>query len=225
MTEYSSPASINRILGALAGYSGYDSNGELPFDKLDTNPYQLILLDEFEKCDRSVQRLFMSVFEEGRMKTNSGKEIDFSKAIIIATTNAGFSGSAKSIGFGNGKEKGITVCDLTDFFDAELLNRFSHRYTFRSISREVYVSIVRDTYERETAMLECSRLDKAARKFFSEKPDERLIEMLVRKSYQPQFGARPARLVVTEFIDTVLSGALSGSEDRNVFAIQWQQAV
>jgi ATP-dependent Clp protease ATP-binding subunit ClpA len=55
MTEFHSPASINRIIGAPAGYVGSDSKAELPFDCLESNPYQVILLDEFEKCDKSVQ--------------------------------------------------------------------------------------------------------------------------------------------------------------------------
>ena len=89
MAEYNSSASINRIIGAPAGYSYSEGNAELPFDVLDTNPYRLILLDEFEKSERSVQRLFLSAFDDGVIRTNAGKEIDFSKAIIIATTNAG----------------------------------------------------------------------------------------------------------------------------------------
>mgnify|MGYP005925643125 FL=1 len=58
------------IIGSPAGYLGSDSNVELPFDKLKSNPYQVILLDKFEKCDRAVQRLFMSVFDEGILTTN-----------------------------------------------------------------------------------------------------------------------------------------------------------
>ena len=116
MAEYHSSASINRIIGAPTGYAGFDSNTELPFDVLDTNPYRLILLDEFEKCDRSVQRLFMSVFDEGTMKTSLGKEIDFSKTIIIATTNAGCTGKVGSIGFGDaGTGESLTVSDLSDY--------------------------------------------------------------------------------------------------------------
>lgn len=70
MSEFYYDAGINRIIGSPAGYLGSDSNAELPFDKLKSNPYQVILLDEFEKCDRAVQRLFMSVFDEGILTTS-----------------------------------------------------------------------------------------------------------------------------------------------------------
>jgi ATPases with chaperone activity, ATP-binding subunit len=99
MTEYHSSASINRIIGSPAGYVGSDSNQELPFDCLESNPYQVILLDEFEKGNKSVQRLFMSAFEEGFIRTNRGKEIDFSKAIFILTTNAAHKSLSKPLGF------------------------------------------------------------------------------------------------------------------------------
>lgn len=104
MTEYSDESTINRIIGAPAGYIGSDSNTELPFDELESNPYAVILLDEFEKAHASVQRLFYTVFDEGNLTDNHGKVIDFSKAIIIATTNAGFQEIKHTMGFGATKK-------------------------------------------------------------------------------------------------------------------------
>ena len=147
MTEYTDSVSVNRIIGAPAGYVGYDDNAELPFDALESNPYQIILLDEFEKAHRSVQRLFMRAFDEGTITTSRGSTIDFTKAIIIATTNASHSaGSSKQIGFGNASETKATdlsvIDQLKQFFDAELINRFTHIYTFNAISKDVYKSIL-----------------------------------------------------------------------------------
>ena len=137
MAEYHSTASINRIIGAPVGYAGYDNDNEPPLDVLDTNPYPWILPDELEKCDRSVQRLFMSVFDEGVMKTNAGKVIDFSKAIIVATTNAGCI-SKHVVGFDACNEKyKKSVKNLVGYFDVELLNRFSYIYTFNNISKAI----------------------------------------------------------------------------------------
>ncbi len=204
MAEYHSSASINRIIGAPSGYAGFDSNAELPFDVLDTNPYRLILLDEFEKCDRSVQRLFMSVFDEGTMKTSLGKEIDFSKTIIIATTNAGCTGKVSSIGFGDGDRGGLTVSDLSDYFDIELINRFTHKYTFHSISRDTYSEILRDSLEAEIAGLCAGRLDESVKELLAKATTERDVEELAEKSYDPRLGARPARTAATEHIDNIL---------------------
>ena len=227
MAEYNSPASMNRIVGAPAGYAGFDSNSELPFDKLDTNPYQLILLDEFEKCDRSVQRLFMSVFDEGVMKTNIGKEIDFSKAIVIATTNAGCTECARPFGFGK-QEIGsdLTVSELAEYFDVELLNRFSHKYTFAVIGRDTYKEIVRDTYRRVVSELDRERTGPVFGRIIEAGEDEKTIEMLTEKSYQPMLGARPALTIVTEYIDhLLLDTAKKGRNKTTAFSYAYEKAV
>ena len=70
------------------GYVGSDSNQERPFDTLESNPHRVILLDEFEKADKAVQRLFLSAFDEGYIRNAHGKVLDFSKALVICTTNA-----------------------------------------------------------------------------------------------------------------------------------------
>lgn len=204
MTEYHSSASINRIIGAPAGYIGFNHNSELPFDALDTNPYQVILLDEFEKCNKSVQRLFMSVFDEGTMKTNFGKEIDFSKAIIIATTNAGCTDN-KSLGFGSsGGNRNLSISDLSAYFDIELLNRFGHIYTFHDISKDIFREIVLSTYERELSNLRIGETDIDITDVFDEQLSEEDLCALVESSYNPKLGARPALTAVTEFIDNKL---------------------
>ena len=205
MAEYHSSASINRIIGSPAGYVGSDSSAELPFDALDSNPYQVILLDEFEKCDRSVQRLFMSVFDEGVLKTNSGNTIDFSKAIIIATTNAGCTDRKNHIGFGVSDEmEDLSVSDLSQYFDVELINRFSHRYTFNNISRSVYTEILADIYKRELAQIDLKKLGIGQSRYLPQELDKKRLELLAEKSYVPSLGARPALTTVTEYIDNTV---------------------
>lgn len=210
MAEYSLPASINKIIGAPAGYIGFGQNGELPFDALDTNPYQVILLDEFEKCDREVQRLFMSVFDEGVLKTNAGKEVDFTKSIIVATTNAGCT-QARPLGFGcEGAVSGPSVADLAAYFDVELLNRFAHIYAFQTISEGVYREIIRDTYARELAGLDTAKSSLPIGDILAQELSREDLAALVRQSYDPRLGARPALTAVTEFIDNRLLEYLDG---------------
>ena len=210
MAEYHSPSSINRIIGAPAGYAGYNDATELPFDALDTNPYQIILLDEFEKCDRSVQRLFMSVFDEGVLKTNTGKQIDFSKSIVIATTNAGCTTKANTMGFNSTiTQNTLSISDLSDHFDIELLNRFNHKYTFHEISESTYAEIIKELYSRELDQIKAMKsID------ISEILDNNLgsseLNKLISASYEPKLGARPAKIAVTEFIDEKLLLSLAG---------------
>ena len=150
MTEYHDSAAINRIIGSPAGYIGSDSKRELPFDILETNPYQIILLDEFEKSDKAVQRLFMSAFDEGYIKTSNGKTVDFSKSIIIATTNAGHTTKGDTIGFTKSEQNSsqATISDLSQFFDIELLNRFTKVLNFNPITKDLFKEILCDTYAR-----------------------------------------------------------------------------
>lgn len=201
MGEYHSPASINRIIGAPAGYVGYDSHGELPFDALESNPYQIILLDEFEKCDRAVQRLFMSAFEEGYIKTSKGKIIDFSKSIIIATTNAAHKGESKTAGFvANERTASSTrtqVNDLSKWFDAELLNRFYKIVTFHELNEQIYREIIVSKYHKEVARI---RQNNRRITLPDDIPDAELDE-IIRTTYVPAFGARPAGKAVREYIE------------------------
>lgn len=200
MTEYHSPASINRIIGSPAGYVGSDSKAELPFDCLESNPYQVILLDEFEKCDKSVQRLFMSAFDEGYIKTNRGKTVDFSKAIIIATTNASHTETKNTLGFGNTDttpSNASTIKDLSKWFDTELLNRFHSIYTFHSLSETVYREILANQYETEVARI---KVDHRCPNLPDTMPDDDL-DALVKDTYVAEFGARPAEKTVRQYIE------------------------
>lgn len=204
MTEYHSPASINRIIGAPAGYVGSDSHAELPFDCLESNPYQIILLDEFEKADRAVQRLFMGAFEEGYIKTSKGRTVDFSKAIIIATTNASHSaGSSRRIGIAsvqNDDEAAIarnTVESLAGWFDMELLNRFTKIFSFHQLEKHHYREIVADIYRREMARI---KAENRSVKMDDELADDALDE-IVENTYIAKFGARPARKAVQDYIE------------------------
>lgn len=202
MAEYHSSSSINRIIGAPAGYVGYDDNNELPFDILDTNPYQVILLDEFEKCNKGVQRLFMSVFDEGFLKTNTGKMIDFSKAIIIATTNAGCTVKGGSLGFMNNTKREKTVDDLADYFDVELINRFNYRLTFNDITRDIFTDIMREYYEKDVAEIKSRK----SRIQIPDTIDDAELEELVEKTFNPKLGARPVGVAITEYIDGLIFG-------------------
>ena len=201
MSEYHNPASINRIIGSPAGYVGSDSHAELPFDILESNPYQIILLDEFEKADRSVQRLFMSAFDEGYIKTSKGRTIDFSKAIIIATTNAGYTKQSSRVGFSvatNKENPSKLTRELSSYFDVELLNRFTKMLRFNGITKEHYRIIIKEQYAKEIARIKSSHRNIT---LADELTDDEL-DTIVSDSYIEEFGARPAKKVVRQFIET-----------------------
>ena len=202
MTEYNDPASINRIIGSPAGYVGSDSKSELPFDILESNPYQVILLDEIEKCDKSVQRLFMSAFEEGYIKTSRGSTVDFSKAIIFATTNASHTTGAKNSSMGfidQPTTKADTTGALSHWFDVEFLNRFEEIITFNDLDKDTYRNIVAAKYEAEAKRIN----DENRRINLPETLTETELDELVEESYVPAFGARPAEKIVRKHIESI----------------------
>lgn len=216
MTEYHSPASINRIIGAPAGYVGSDSKSELPFDMLESNPYQIILLDEFEKSNKAVQRLFMSAFDEGFIKTSKGKIIDFSKSIIIATTNAGHTTKSDPIGFANdenGNSNATTISDLSAFFDLELLNRFTKVLNFNAITETLFEEILRDTYRRNVVNI------KATHSTYSYLPDELSDDdaaQLLKDNFAREFGARPIAKTVQKHIEDMILQRKKGNNPNAV---------
>lgn len=200
MTEYHSSASINRIIGAPPGYAGSDSKMELPFDSLESNPYQVILLDEADKADESVQTLFYQALDEGIMKTNQGKEINFSKAIIIITTNAGNLSTAKPLGFNqdnNVKTIKPDVKMLSKHFPLAFLNRITNKYTFNPIGKDVYRSIIQNLYSTKLNQI---RNKNPRIKLPDMIPDDELDQM-VTDTYIEEFGARPAYDAVMGYIE------------------------
>src|SRR5699024_4853178 len=162
MAEYHESSSINRIIGSPAGYVGSDSNKEKPLDSLESNPYQVIVLDEFEKAHRDVQNLFLAAFDKGVIDTASGKTIDLSKAIVVATTNAGRDTLGKAaLGFntdgGNNSAAALKPDEIAkqlgQAFPKELVARFSYVTAFNRISRKVYTACLVQHYEREYARI------------------------------------------------------------------------
>lgn len=207
MAEYHDSASINRIIGSPTGYVGSDSAKERPFDTLASNPYRVIVLDEFEKADMSVQRLFLSALDTGEIQMANGPAVDLSRCIVIATTNAGrqkLSGS--QMGFGDHKHsvsKQSLTKELQKSFDAELLGRFDDLIAFMPLGADDYAQILRDEYDRQVKRICAERPD------LSFDPiDDDTIARLVDETWLVDQGARPAIRAIRALIeDTLLTQA------------------
>ena len=207
MAEYHDSASINRIIGSPTGYVGSDSAKERPFDTLASNPYRVIVLDEFEKADMSVQRLFLSALDTGEIQMANGPAVDLSRCIVIATTNAGrqkLSGS--QMGFGDHKHsvsKQSLTKELQKSFDAELLGRFDDLIAFMPLGADDYAQILRDEYDRQVARICAERPDLSF-----DAIDDDTIARLVDETWLVDQGARPAIRAIRALIeDTLLAQA------------------
>lgn len=201
MAEYSNEISLTKLIGSSAGFVGFNDNNEGVFDKLKSNPYQIIILDEFDKAHPNIQKLFMNVLDEGFMDTNNNGRIDFSKAIIIATNNHGFTENTetKTIGFNtveeNKKEK--TINNLKTLYPVELLNRFTDIYEFNPISKDIYEEILEDIYEKEVKRIKENHPNIKLKNIL----DKDDLKDLSNKTYSKDFNARPAFKTIKEYIE------------------------
>lgn len=210
MAEYHDSASINRIIGSPTGYVGSDSAKERPFDTLASNPYRVIVLDEFEKADMSVQRLFLSALDTGEIQMANGPAVDLSRCIVIATTNAGrqkLSGS--QMGFGDHKHsvsKQSLTKELQKSFDAELLGRFDDLIAFMPLGADDYAQILRDEYDRQVKRICAERPD-----LNFDAIDDDTINRLVDETWLVDQGARPAIRAIRALIEDMLLAQAANS--------------
>lgn len=209
MTEFHTSADTAKIIGAPPGYLGSDSKKELPFDTLESNPHRVILLDEFEKADKAVQRLFLSAFDEGYIRNAAGKMLDFSKALVIVTTNAARESlSGTSIGFGSGpvrtSNRSLNKA-LSEFFDTELLGRFSLIVGFNAIDEKTFRSIMTAHYASQRDAIRQTKPRLGA--LLPDAIDDATLRSLSETSYIDTQGARPARKAIQTWIEDHLIAA------------------
>lgn len=209
MTEYSNSMALTRITGSSAGFVGSDSKNELPFDSLESKPYQIILLDEFEKAHPDVQRLFMQALDEGTFTTNRNKTVDFSRTIIIATTNAGIGEmSEKTVGFGAPQKKEYNAQQamslMSKYFPIELLNRFQNLVFFDPIDKEEYKQILAVKYNQLIQSIRNNRHDisfSPENIELTKLPTDEAFIQLVAESYDPLLNGRPAERTMQKYIE------------------------
>ncbi len=187
MTDYQDSMSITNLKGSSKGYVGYDEKTENPLDILETNPYQVILIDEIEKAHSSVQRYFMTALDEGFFTIRNHK-VDCSKAIIFATTNAGHTTKSDTIGFtSNPENEEATIAELREFFDSELLGRFTKIVNCKGMSKDLYTEILADKYRRKVDVI---KKQHPSYTFLpTEMPDE-MMENFIEMHYEEATGAR-----------------------------------
>ncbi len=203
MSEYQDKQSIFRFIGSPDGRIA----GGLT-ESVIQKPYSLILLDEFEKAHPNILNLFLQLFDEGRLTDNLGRTIDFTNTIIIATSNAHSEFIKSHIEAGTPIE---TVSEqlkkkLTDFFRPELLNRFSDVIVFKTLSQQNIKAITKLQLKKFS-----NTLEKTQGIFISF--DEAVTEKIAQWGYDPVFGARPLRGVISEkirspFAEQILKGNL-----------------
>ncbi|MBI3572931.1 MAG: ATP-dependent Clp protease ATP-binding subunit [Candidatus Kerfeldbacteria bacterium] len=214
MSEYQEVSSINRLIGAPPGYAGAESGGYLT-EAVRHNPFSLVLLDELEKAHPDILNLFLQVMDDGRLTDSSGRTIDFTSVILIATSNAGTQHIQDRLRDGAAlstiKEELLTT-QLQQYFRPEFLNRFDGIILFTPLNPLEVRQIVTLMIDQIAAQMLTKGITLRAS---PEAADE-----LARIGFDPLFGARPLRRAVQERVDDALAKfLLQGKLGRRDVAI------
>ncbi|MFA5188100.1 MAG: AAA family ATPase [Patescibacteria group bacterium] len=214
MSEYQEKDSINRLLGAPPGYAGAGEGGQLT-EAVRKNPFSLVLLDELEKAHPDILNLFLQVMEDGRLTDSTGRTVDFTNIILIATSNAQTQFIQEKVKEGLAIEeikKQLLETELKQYFKPEFLNRFDNIIIFKPLGFEEVVQITRLMLKSVAKNLEAKGVNFQV--------SEEAINELAQTGFDPQFGARPLRRAIQEKVDNALANyLLTGKIGRRDVAI------
>ncbi len=210
MSEYQDKTSLQRFIGSPDG----EISGALTSAILE-KPYSLVLLDEFEKAHPDILNLFLQVFDDGRLTDNFGRVVDFSNTVIIATSNAHSEFIKTSLDEGKTMEEIAEELKkkLIDYFKPELLNRFSSIVVFKALSPEDVLAITKLQLRQFAEDLKTSQ---DAEITFTDE----VVRAIARWGYDPAYGARPLREVISKQIRSPLSEKILKGELRRGAKIQ-----
>jgi ATP-dependent Clp protease ATP-binding subunit ClpC len=222
MSEYMEKYSVSRLVGAPPGYVGYEEGGQLT-EAVRRRPYAVVLLDEIEKAHPDVFNLLLQVLDDGRLTDSQGRQVDFKNTVIIMTSNVGATGiqTTTDIGFRPQKStaedeakayermKNKVLEEVKQTFRPEFLNRVDEVVVFHQLTRE------------EIALIVTLELNKVVREVKAQEMELKVTEaakdVLAKKGWDPQFGARPLRraiqrMVEDELAEEMLKGNLNSGD-------------
>jgi len=211
MSEYMEKHTVSRLVGAPPGYVGYEEGGQLT-ERIRRRPYAVVLLDEVEKGHPDIFNMLLQIMEEGRLTDSFGRHIDFRNCIIIMTSNLGADviKGGSSFGFTKRAEvqdyekmKKTLTGEVEKFFRPEFINRLDDMIVFRPLVKDDLNHII----EFELAKVR-KRLQE---KGMSLEIDQVAKDFLTDKGYNPDFGARPLRRALSQYIeDSLAENLLTG---------------
>ena len=184
MSEYQEKFSVTRLIGAPPGYVGYDEGGQLT-EAVRRKPYSVVLFDEIEKAHPDVFNTLLQVLDDGRLTDNKGRVVNFKNTIIIMTSNAS-------------REM------LKSTFRPEFLNRIDDIITFKPLTKEQIASVVELQMNRVKKML--------ASQGFELRWTPAAIQYLAEVGYDPEFGARPVKRAIQDYVLNDLSKKILAEE-------------
>lgn len=213
MSEFMERHNVSRLVGATAGYVGYEDGGQLT-ESVRRKPYSVVLFDEIEKAHPEVFNMLLQILDEGRLTDARGRKVDFKNTVIIMTSNIGaqkLTQEAGPIGFQTGEEatkeeahyddiKEVILEELQHEFNPEFLNRVDKTIVFRPLTKDNLYGIIKLQLEELSERLHEQGL--------SIKVNKSAYDIIFREGYNPSFGARPIRRAIQELIEDKISEML-----------------
>ena len=218
MSEYTESFNTSRLIGAPPGYVGYEEGGQLT-ERVRRHPYSIVLLDEIEKAHGNVFNLLLQVLDEGRLTDGNGRFVDFRNTVIIMTSNAGtrqLKDFGRGVGFSASGNTGLALNEqdkqhardivqkaLSKQFSPEFLNRLDEIITFDQLDLEAIKKIIdielKGLYQRMEQIGYKIDLSEEAKEF------------VATKGYDVQFGARPLKRAIQNYIEDGISDMIVNS--------------
>lgn len=201
MSEYQAKDSVNKMIGGNTGAKGYLT------EAVRLKPFALLLLDEFEKAHPDILNLFLQVMDDGRLTDGSGRTIDFTNCIIIATSNAAALFIREQIKAGVRIEKiqeALINDHLNQVMRPELINRFDGVIVFKPLGEREVIAIAKLMLNKTARTLE--------EKGIGLRLEEAGVIKLARLGYDPKFGARPLRRLLQDRVDNTIANKILAGE-------------
>ncbi|PIQ75979.1 ATP-dependent Clp protease ATP-binding subunit ClpC [Candidatus Peregrinibacteria bacterium CG10_big_fil_rev_8_21_14_0_10_49_24] len=206
MSEFMERHNVSRLIGATAGYVGYEEGGQLT-EMVRRKPYSVVLFDEIEKAHPEFFNILLQILEDGVLTDGHGKQVDFRNTVIVMTSNIGaekLTKQAAKIGFSvegdtskedhDYEEKcAEVISELKSNVRPEFLNRIDHVLVFNALHQEHIRKIVKlhlGTFA-----------DRLKKKGFKLDVDQNVINLLAQEGFDPEYGARPVRRVIQERVE------------------------
>ena len=199
MTEYMEKYSVSRLIGAPPGYVGYDEGGQLT-EAVRRKPYSVVLFDEVEKAHPDVFNILLQILDDGRITDSQGRTVDFKNTIIILTSNLGSRALLDGItdsGEISDEAKAEVMAELRQSFRPEFLNRLDEITFFKPLTKDNLSGII-------DIMLESLR-KRLEEKTLGLEVTEKAKELIIKRGYDPVYGARPLRRYIQTSLETLIA--------------------
>ena len=211
MSEFMEKHNLSRLVGAPPGYVGYEESGKLT-ETIRRQPYSVVLLDEIEKAHPDVFNMLLQIMEDGYLTDAKGRRVNFRNTIIIMTSNIGMTELTRQAAIGfkvkNASDinerydeiKDQVIDKLKEHFRPEFMNRLDKTIVFKPLGKPEIIEIIDRQINRLIERLSPEGIE------IQVEPSAK--ELIAEKGFDPEFGARPIRRVITEYIEDPLSELL-----------------